>query len=505
MYSANRRLFEGDHINVYAEDLKRIERVIGNFGNVISFPLVLNFQKVISLKIADLLLGETPKITCGDSDSEQQKAVDTIVKNSDVFNISYEVAIDVSRYGDGLFLVRKKDGKGKIDITQPPIWFPIVDARNIKEVLYHVLAWEYSENDKDYLNVQIHSKGMYEERICSLNKNEITGTVSTQTFKTGFDDFAVIPVPNIITSDRVTGIDDYTDIDSIVSELMVRIGQVSRILDKHASPSMSGPQSSLEKDPQTGEWRLKAGNYFSRDTKEDPEVHYITWEGQLEASFKQIEKLINILYTISEMGSAVFGDMTSISSQGLSGFALKRLMMSPLAKVNRIRMRFDPALKKAIKLCSQLKGKDIIDLTNEEINIKWQDGLPADEKESAEIMQMRTGNKATISQLSAIQILDGKNDEEADAELQAILDDESATNPMIAPPLSTDNESEEVTEADIPQAVKQTLNGAQIASLLSIVQMVTEKRLTRIAAVNMAVETLGLTRAQAESFIEDNA
>ena len=234
-----------------------------------------------------------------------------------------------------------------------------------------------------------------------LEKDIIGDMVKSETYKTRLDDFAVIPISNIITSDRATGIDDYTDIDSIISELMVRVGQVSRILDKHASPSMSGPQSALEKDSQTGEWRLKAGNYFPRDTKEDPEVSYITWEGQLAANFTQIEKLINLLYTISEMGSTVFGDNSDIGAQS-SGYKVKMMTQSALAKVNRIRMRFDPALKKAIKLCSQVPAKDIINLTNEKIEIKWEDGTPQDEREMAEIMQIRTGNKPTISQKSAM-------------------------------------------------------------------------------------------------------
>jgi hypothetical protein len=440
MYSSNRALFEGGHMEVYAEDLKRIERVIGNFESAVSFPIVLNFQKVMSLKIADLLLGEAPVITCGESESKEQLRVNDISDRSELLNTSYQVAIDVSRYGDGIFLIREKDGKGIIDLTQPPIWFPIVNERNIKEVLYHILAWTSAKGDDTFLTVQIHSKGSYEERLYKLDSMNIDKLISSNITKTGLSDFAIIPVSNVITSDRVTGLDDYTDIDSIIAELMVRIGQISKILDKHASPSMSGPQSSLEQDPRTKEWRLKAGNYFPRDTKEDPDVAYITWDGQLTAAFTQVEKLINILYTISEMGSAIFGDMSSVSGQGISGFALKRLMMSPLAKVNRIRMRFDPALKKAIKLCSQING---LNLTDKKIEIQWEDGLPADDKETAEIMQMRTGNKATISVLSAIKVLDNKSDAAAQMELESILDDEMAVSPMITPPFSTGEESAE--------------------------------------------------------------
>lgn len=439
MYSSNRNLFEGKHAYEYMEDLKRIERVIGNFENVISYPVILNYQKIITLKVADLLLGEQPTITCGDEGSAQQDTVDKIWNESDLWNIAYQVAIDVSRYGDGLFYIKQKNGKGKISLTQPPLWFLISDPKDIKETLNHVLAWEYGADDDKYLNIQIHYEGSYEERVYHLIKNHLGGIIgdmiSSEVIRTGLNDFAVVPISNIITSDRTTGIDDYTDLDSIISELMVRVGQVSRILDKHASPSMSGPKSALEKDPTTGEWRLKAGNYFPRDTKEDPDVSYITWEGQLAASFTQIEKLINLLYTISEMGSAVFGDNTDIGAQA-SGYKVKMTMQSALAKVNRIRMRFDPALKKVIKLCSQIPSKGIVNLADERIEIKWEDGIPQDAKEMADIMQIRTGNKPTISQKTAIKILDNKSEEAADAELELIQADEMATNPMIAPPLS---------------------------------------------------------------------
>ena len=57
----------------------------------------------------------------------------------------------------------------------------------------------------------------------------------------------------------------------------------------------------------------------------------------------------------------------------------------------------------------------------------------------AEIMQIRTGNKPTISQKSAIKILDNRSDESAEIELEAILDDEMSANPMITPPLSQED------------------------------------------------------------------
>ena len=246
--------------------------------------------------------------------------------------------------------------------------------------------------------------------------------------QTGLNDFAIVPIHNLMTSDRVYGIDDYADLDSIISEIEVRIAQISKILDKHAEPSVQGPSSALYRDS-SGEWKLKMGNYFPRDTAEDPAVEYITWDAQLQANFTIIEKLINILAVVSEMGSAIF-DTEQKTGQAASGTALRRMMISPLAKVNRTRMRFDSAIKKAIKLASQLGGENIVDLSKEKINIFWNDGLPSDPVEEANIMAIRTGNKSTLSQFSAIQRLDNLSDEDTKAELEAILQDEKDNNPL---------------------------------------------------------------------------
>ncbi len=440
MYRNNKDLFESKHAEVYAENLKRIERVISNFGEVISYPVVVNFQRLISLKCADLLLGEAPIIT-----SSKQTSVDTIADNSDLINTAYQAAIDVSRYGDGLFYVRKAADKGVIELSQPPMWFPVVSEFSVKDIVNHVLAWV--NNGK--LTVRIHAKGSYETRAYSIERSTILKEIEPRTVvQTGLDDFAVVQIPNVITSDRCTGMDDYTDVDSIVADLMVRVGQIDRILDKHASPSMSGPQASLERDPVSGEWRLKAGNYFPRETKEDPEVAYITWDGQLEANFKQIERLTNLLYTISEMGSAIFGDMSTSTGEIPSGSALKRLMISPLAKVTRIRNHFDTGLKKALVLCSQLGGKGVTKLEYKDITIKWQDGLPSDELETSEILKNRTAGKATMSVHRALVTYDTMSEQDADEESARIQDDDAAAMPLMIPEAARGEESAPVEDSE---------------------------------------------------------
>jgi len=436
MYEQNKKLFLSDHVTVYETSLKRIERIIGNFGDVISFVVIANFQKLMSLKIADLLLGEPPNIKC--EDSPQQKTIETIEETSDLINTSYMAAIDVSRFGTGLLYVRRNTKQQAIiDITQPCFWYPVVSPDNVHDFIAHVLAWYTYDSSGAVtgLTAQIHEIGRVTTRKFAMENYTIQKLSEPEVIMmTGLDDFAVIPIQNILTSDSCTGLDDYTDVDSIISEIMVRIGQVARILDKHASPSMQGPYSALEMDEETGEWRCKVGNFFARNTTEDPPTEYIVWDGQLTANFTQIEKLTNLLYTVSEMGSALFGDMSANAGQVPSGSALRRLLISPLAKVNRIRMRFDPALKHAIKLCSQLGGTDITNLSRENISITWQDGLPGDPSEEATIMATRTGAKPTMSQFRALTTYDAMSDEDADEELARIQDEEAASTPVQQPP-----------------------------------------------------------------------
>lgn len=448
-YKTNKDLFNNKHEMVYKEAFKRIERVIGNFEDVVSYPVIINFQKKISLKCADLLLGEPPKIAAGEHESLEQKAVEQIKENSDIINTAYEAAIDQSRYGDGLFIIYNDGNNGVIDVTQPSLWFPVVDENNLKRIINHVLAWTYEEgegeNKKKYLKTQVHYKGYYEERtyqvLKSMSGDTIDKIVDGPTIKeTGLSDFAIVQIPNVTTSDTVNGYDDYTDIDSIISELLVRVGQVSRILDKHAAPSVQGPMSALEQDPVTGQYKLKMSSFFAVGSKDDPEVKYITWDGQLEANFKQIELLINQLAVISEMGPALFSFMSDKIGNVPSGSALRRMFMSVLSKVNRMRMKMDPALKKAIKLCSQLGGKNIVDLTDKQISITWQDGLPGDPMEESQILNNRV-QKPSMSIRRALQQYDGMSDKEADEEAARIAEEEAQSNPALVPNFDTGGEN----------------------------------------------------------------
>lgn len=392
LYEDNKNLFEGEHELVY-KDWVRILRE----DQQAALVMVFNWPKRLSTLWADLLLGETPEVTAGDPDTPEQATAERLINDNGFFNVSYETVIDNSRFGTGIFKVRY-DKRGIIEGQPPSCWFPVVNPANLKETTAHVLAWTWSEStvnvlgqvqENKYLQCEIHTKGQIEYRKYRVDGSLIGNRLpwpGQDVIKTGVDDFLVIPFNNLITTDRVFGLDDYSDIDSILQEMEVRVSQIARILDKHSDPNMYGPESAMEYDPATHQYTFRAGGkYFPVDSRDDVIPGYLVWEGQLAAAFNELDRLQQQLYFLTETSPAAFGELKAGLAE--SGTALKRLMMATLAKVNRIRLRLDPAVKKVLQVAAALEvAQGMPKATKlDNIRINWRDGLPDDERETHEI------------------------------------------------------------------------------------------------------------------------
>lgn len=448
-YQDNRNLFEGKHELVFKDWIRLLRE-----DKRATLELILNWHKRLSTLWGNLLLGEPPRISAGDKGTAEQLAADNLINNNRLIKRAYEVVLDVSRFGDGLIKVRHDGSRSIIEGQTPLVWFPVVSKDNIKDVTAHVLAWTYNEavgfsigsgsRKQQFLKAEIHEKGKITTRVYKLiNQGQKIGELAEdeKVQKTGINDFLVLQISNLITTDRATGIDDYSDLDGIIQELEIRIAQISRILDKHSDPNMYGPDSALEVDPLTGQATFRAGGKYFPLTPEDNPPGYVTWDGQLEASFREIDVLMEQLYFISETSPAAFGQLKSGLAE--SGSALRRLMMAPLAKVGRIRMEFDPALKKALQLAAALEvaqgTRGAVKLEN--IHIDWFDGLPQDDTEQTQIEVQRKGAGLTSLE-SSLRRLDGMEGEALQQEIDRIKSEqgsaipETSNNPRVTLPVN---------------------------------------------------------------------
>lgn len=447
-YRQNAALFDGNHfdtyklrsmdssfseiVEVYNKCAQRISRIVGNFEEVISFPVLLNYQRLMSLKMADLVCGEYPSIT--GPDKEDNNSITKYRDNTSFDSKLYSTVIDISRYGDAVWRIYKDEESNDNNFTvwNPGEWYPIVSQDGTNTIKYHCLCWiENLEEDPDKipiirLHVQIHGTskkdiGKYEHRIYKMDSfsGTIGKLVSKKTYNTGLDCCAVVNLKSFEVSNTIYGYDDYMTIDSILAEIMVRIGQISVILDKHADPSMTGPVSMLSTDPITGEKKLNAGKFYAINPGDTP-PSYLTWDGQLSAAFKELEILINQLNIISEMGASLLGS-TEGSGQAISGAAMRFKMVNPLAKARRICNSLTLPIRRLFSVFTDT------DLAN--LSVQWRDGLPDDPREQIENAKLASGAKKLMPLEEAIMFYFDRSVEEATEWASKLKDDQDSEDP----------------------------------------------------------------------------
>ena len=184
---------------------------------------------------------------------------------------------------------------------------------------------------------------------------------------------------------------------------------------------------------------------------------YVTWDGNLDAALNEIHELMDAFYLTSETSRAAFGQLDAGAIT--SGAALRRLMMAPLAKVNRIRLRFDPRLKDVLMRAAMLEdanhGQAVVPKS---INIEWRDGLPEDPQEQTAIVTQRY-QAGLMSKEAAIRVLDGGTADEIRAEIDRIALDEAnqaATTSTLLPGLRINGGNQNVNGNQQPVNTRAT-------------------------------------------------
>lgn len=457
-------------IGMYDNCAERIAKVVGNFEDIISVPVLLNYQRFNSLKMADLVAGEHPLIT-GKDDAENAK-IKWIQDNTNFFESIYSVVIDLSRFGDCPIRVYKNPTTGFYTWTiwDAGQWQPVVSQDGTNTITDHVLMWTenrtpLADEPDYYLHTQIFHVATPSEIDVRVFHNGSDATVigafvpeESEIVETGFTECPVFNLRPYSVSGTVYGYDDYVPLDSLMAEIITRVSQISAILDKHADPAMTGPVAMLNKNPQTGEMTLARGNFYGINP-EDTAPSYLTWDGQLNAAFQQLEFLINQLYILSEMGAALTGGMGE-GSNAVSGTAMRFKLVNPLAKARRVSNSLTTPIRKLFsiigsnlpeiddKTAEPSKGVDT-PLPFGHISIDWKDGLPNDPNEQVNMCKLASGEISLMPLEAALMQYMDKSQAEANelVRLVRVAEDEklekeralsvatasSATQPAVPP------------------------------------------------------------------------
>ncbi|AYA77345.1 portal protein [Bacillus sp. Y1] len=468
-YKRLKKTFKGRQYEVY-ERASALLKDSPHAPQLAKLYIAVNLADILVTKPADLLVGEPPSFESGKPDnSDEQKAVNRYVEENDLVKLIHESAIGNGYRGDAWIKTRfgyrqdfsevvARGGSIPENVVMEPIIehinaefvFPETSRGNIKSFkAVNIATVEYVVTKKEevpFLNVERHIPGyiIYERyrlhefeggvdntygyplQVYKIGDKVATGREG-DIVETGVPHLLVHHIPYKSVDDDWEGIGGLEKIESLLAAVNDRITQIDYILWKHSDPNSYGPD--LEGVGDAGN-ALRMGGVYIPVTNEDVTPGYMTWDGQLTAAFKELEVLLALIFQNSETPQWLFGSVLGENTGGTGtshtdSAAIKARFMPILSKVKRIRAHYDKAIRDALWTC-QLLDIEHGDYDFEDVypTINWRDGIPKNEKEEAEIMQIRTGNKPTLDVQSAIKRQDEVDDEKA-AEIVARIDSDT--------------------------------------------------------------------------------
>jgi len=479
-YRRNEKLAKGDHVGVFRNEDKERNYVFANFAGL------------ITRKSADYLIGEEPAISSGkDSNSKEQEALDRITESNNMHRLNYQQAIRCAVTGDVFYKIRfgqlysgafpeSYDPKrGIIEGVDPSKVYPQCSPFDkSKIVVYHVAEAVQPDpsEDKYVLYVESHFAGKIVYRQFELTVFQTDRYGNVLQFKiqdeipsgyrvqnTGVPIPLVVHIPNYADGTDWQGQDDLSEHMAIFDELNNRLTQLASTLDKHVDPALAVPTGLLQEDGEGNTYFNVAMNkVFEVMGKEDIIPQYIQNPNpQLDQAFKEVDMLLEFLLSASEIPAVAVG-LKDSGTSGNSGLSIKWRMAGLLAKINRKKAFFEDGLKRVYLIAQMLEQYADSSLKAYEVTtpvIKWKEGLPQDETDTASRMAILTNGSQLLSQKTAIMQAFGLTEEQADAEIKRIEDEREAA--MVADPSVFNDATMELPQDKVDN--KQTNNKGDAA------------------------------------------
>jgi len=463
-YKRCRHLFKGQHAEVF----ERVQKWLEESGDKWMVYVACNFAGLISKVSADMLFGEKVKyVVDEDPVSDEQGQLNQLIESNKLNTVNYEMALSTSWRGEVIYKVRfgklatageDEQSHAIIEPASPGRFFPITSGDNIRDLQGGVFGYVRkappgvrAREGRDYLRIERHLPGKIQNELWLLEEDG--RTIQEQVNLNLFEEYAELEqeqetkypgllftfTPNWRLEDEFWGISDYYDLETIFDEINNRVSRISRVLDKHESPRLILPPGIMHFDEKTERWYVTKEDLEMMEVSGEDETvrgdlpKYLTWDAQLDAAFKQIDKLMQLAFLISETSPDAFGLREGGAAE--SGRALKFRLIRLLAKINRKKLYFDQALKDVIGKALHMEAEHGggLDYSDTDLRIEWGDGIPADPKEQAEIEGIRTGHEPTTSVRSAVRRLDDLEGEDLENEMQGIEADRAGQGEVTPP------------------------------------------------------------------------
>lgn len=449
-YAHYDRLGDGRHFDAFNV---KVQKGFSRIYAKLRF-ISVNFAGLTSRTMADMLFMEPPNIDY--DDKKFQNFNSAFFEENQLFSQLHESAWANSRRGDSLFKLRvdqrnptlvDSDSTVIAEEVTPAIYFPSLQqsgTRNLPQE--ECIAYIFEEGRECYLHKEIHFPGTIYHEVYTYDKSQqkIIAQVDPAQFgwpdeqDTGVDRSLIFHIPNVRDGSGFWGKSDYYDLESLFFGIDNRLTKVDNILDKHSDPILAVPPGVIDEE---GKINKEALGMFEVDN-ENPgfnKPEYIVWNANLDAAEKEVDRLVDLLLTVSEISPASINMDDKSGGAAESGRALKFKLLSTIRKAKRKQVYYDQAIKDMVVTAQELaqaagvKVGDVDISGTERPKITWNDGIVNDEVEESEIVDRRIAN-GTMSPADGIARSDGLNPEEAKKKAAEI---EKENGPKEVPQITT--------------------------------------------------------------------
>ncbi len=142
-YKRMKKLFDGKQIEIY-ERATEILKDSPQAPQLKKLYIAVNLADILTTKPADLLVGETPIYESGQpDDTDEQKALNSLVEENDLNRLIHESAIGSGVRGDAWVKVRygyRQDFSEVANVLSPEAFAEFIEDKQMEPIIEHVNA-----------------------------------------------------------------------------------------------------------------------------------------------------------------------------------------------------------------------------------------------------------------------------------------------------------------------------------------------------------------------------
>ena len=357
---------------------------------VVAERLPIQYQKKIVNTAVSFLFGDAPEIRASDVDSEDGKSILKVIKDNRIHAKLQDFAESVMSTTIGVFIFSKNeegDIKTRMYNHENGKFTPQYDVYGDLTAFF----WEFKIGETDHLWI-----------FTADTIYQYSGDGEYSFIEQEPHEFGVIPVVFVEQKNP-----EWWDVKEMIDRLEMLTSKLAGSNNYFAFPILKmlgavtkdkdgNDQSSVEVSDDGKSILTGYAEFNGQVVKSDAE--FLQRDTGVDSIKLEKEILQEFIHSISQTPDLSFDNVKGIGA--ISGHALVLMLQDAINKAKRKKGTYETAIERIISVI-----KNGLNITNDELTfeIEFKYSIPVDEKEVIEMLVTAAGNKAIISQETAVQ------------------------------------------------------------------------------------------------------